>query len=547
MGRAESQNEPISRDFFMTQSAWIIDQLVDQGVTKFCIAPGSRSAPLALAVAEHPRATTTIHYDERGIGFYALGIGKGKKFPAAIITTSGTAVANLLPSVMEAHHSEVPLILLTADRPHELRACGANQTTDQIKLFANAIRFQIDLSPHLLEKDLRSIIAQSFSASLQNPKGPVHINCPFQEPLFHPISCKSKGNPIPCVFPTLSTPPMSTEAKRGVILLGSIPSDPTPVMQLAKRLKWPIFADLLSNAKSKKSEEQIHHFDFLIRSPNTPTPDYLLHFGDRLTSKHVLEWAKETPLIHVSPSPFLQDPARRLTLRVQSDIKPFCDTFQAEGDSSWLTLWKQMDEEIDLLIEEHFQTSPYTEAHAIRDLPKDRPLFLANSMPIRHANHFFFPNPKIPIFANRGLSGIDGNIATAAGIADALQSPLLAFIGDQTALHDLNSLPLIKKQKILLIISNNFGGGIFDHLPVAKSPFLDAVFAASHAWHFEHAAKMFDIPYIRMEKQLGNLPSFGIVELITDRKENHAFLTSLIQKTTQNERKITGYTGSSRI
>ncbi len=515
------------------QAAWIIDQLVAQGVTSFCIAPGSRSAPLALAAASHPNANISVHYDERGLGFYALGYGKGSKFPAAVITTSGTAVANLLPSVMEASQSSTPLILLTADRPHELRACGANQTTDQVKLFSNVVRFQTDLSPHLSEQATRSIIAQGFSCCFQNIPGPVHFNCPFQEPLFHPNSSSSRGNPIPLILPTLSASPMQIQARRGVILLGETSSDPSPILQLAQRLGWPVFADLLSNSRSIQSDSQIRHFDYLIRSQNGLTPDFILHFGGSFISKHILEWQKEIPRAHISPFPSLQDPARRLTLRIQSDIKPFCDTFQAETDPSWLPKWQQLDSQAKILIEEHFQSSVGTESHAIRSLPKDRPMFFANSMPIRDADHFFFPEPCPRIFANRGVSGIDGNIATAAGIAESLDSSLLVFIGDQTALHDLNSLPLIKKHRLLLVISNNFGGGIFDYLPVSKSPYLDTVFTASHCWNFKHAAAMFDIPYVCKERHLENLPPFGIVELITDRKENHRFQSELIQKISQ--------------
>lgn len=517
----------------MSQAFWIIDQLVAQGVTKFCIAPGSRSAPLALAAAAHPNTNITVHYDERGLGFYALGYGKGKKSPAAVITTSGTAVANLLPSVMEAFHSSIPLIILTADRPHELRSCGSNQTTDQIKLFSNVIRFQTELSPHLDEKSIRSIVAQSVFGCFQNPMGPVHLNCPFQEPLFTPDVLSPQGKAIPFFLPTLTTSPLFSQNKKGVILLGATSSDPSPVLELAKKLQWPLFADLLSNARSIPTGEQIRYFDYIIRCNNAMKPDFILHFGDRFISKHILEWAKGTSLLHVSPSPVLQDPARRVTMRIQSDIKPFCESFQADTDAAWLPAWQQMDREIGLLIEQYFNENPFTEAHAVRTLPSDRPIFFGNSMPIRDADHFLFPTHSTQFFANRGVSGIDGNIATAAGIADAIKSPLLVFLGDQTALHDLNSLPLIKKHQILLVISNNFGGGIFDHLPVSKSPFLDTLFTASHTWNFEHAAKMFDIPYVCMKKQLDSLPPFGIIELLTDRKENHRFQKALIEMVEQ--------------
>jgi len=507
----------------MTQATWIIDQLVAQGVTTFCIAPGSRNVPLALAAAEHPQAKIVVHFDERGLGFYALGSTKGSKKPAALIVTSGTAVANLLPSAMEAYYSHTPLILLTADRPHELRDCGANQTADQTKLFASTIRWNQDLSPHLDEKAIRSITAQAVFQSLVL-QGPVHLNCPFQEPLYSPSISISKGDPVAFSFPKLVSPPMQHSARRGVILLGPM-QDPTPVLDLAKRLKWPVFADLLSQARRTPTQEQITHFDFLLSSWKIQ-PDLLLHFGGRFIAKHLPAWAPNAPLIHVSPHTTLQDPERRLTTRVFSDIEPFCASFEAKTDPDWLKTWQEANQETQNSIREHFN-SPFTESHAIANLKGNLPIFFGNSMPIRHADHFFFPENCPLIFANRGLSGIDGNIATAAGIADSLNSPLIAFLGDQTTLHDLNSLPLIKSKKILLIISNNFGGGIFDYLPVGKSPHANTICSAQHEWTFEHAAKMFDIPYTQRSGSLGDLPEFGIIELFTNRVENREFSLSL--------------------
>ena len=509
----------------MKEAFWIIDQLIRQGTTRFCIAPGSRNTPLVIAAAEHPEAETIVHYDERGIGFYALGYGKGAKRPAAVIATSGTATGNLLPSIMEAHHSSVPLLILTTDRPPELRDCGANQTTDQLKMFSNYVRWQADVPPNLTQNYFRSIAAQAVFHATQNPSGPVQLNCQYREPWDFSERKVEIGSPI--LFPTakLVPPPTRVTAKRGVILIGDIDGDPQPILELAARLQWPVFADVLSNARIHPTYEQIRHFDWIIKTSSNLQPDYVLHFGKRLASKKILDW---TPTLHVSPSPFLQDPNRGLAARMQCDIEPFCASFEAGTDSDWLTAWKELDAKMDAVSENQFQIDfPFTEAHAMRRLsellPEDHAVFLANGMPIRDGDRFFFPKKSRGFFGNRGLSGIDGNIATVAGLSDGLDAPVTAFLGDQTCLHDLNSLPLLNKTNhpVVLIASNNFGSGIFSHLPISKWPQFETFMAASHSWRFEEAAKMFGLPYLSFDRL--SFERSALVELFTDRKENHRF------------------------
>ncbi|HLI93963.1 MAG TPA: 2-succinyl-5-enolpyruvyl-6-hydroxy-3-cyclohexene-1-carboxylic-acid synthase [Puia sp.] len=526
----------------MTEAHWIIDQLVQQGVRHFCVAPGSRNTPLVLAAAEHPKIKVHVHYDERGLGFFALGIGKAGRGPAALIATSGTAVGNLLPSVMEAHHTCTPLILLTADRPAELRDCSANQASDQIKIFQPFVRWQVDVPPSLNESYFRSIAAQGYFYARQNPPGPVQINCQYREPFSIPSSTPfplQQGKKIVMEFPKLVGKPVGSKHSKGIILVGRLPdpNDIHSILDLAKRIQWPVFADILSNARLFPTYEQIQSFDWILKKGCDLKPEQILHFGDRLTSKKLLEWLKEVKadMTHVSPYPFLQDPARILTGRVQADIPGFCTHFQAPSDPHWLAGWQNLDSEISSLAESRFaDSSPFTEAHAMRALaraiPSDFSIFLGNGMPIRDADHFLYPKKLKGFFCNRGLSGIDGNIATAAGIAEGLQAPVAAFIGDQATLHDLNSLPLLKKYPVFLIASNNFGSGIFHHLPIAKSPHFETYWAASHNWHFEMAAKMFDIPYMRLdsdpEEALGAVfqtRSSSLTEMITDRTENYLF------------------------
>lgn len=505
---------------------WIIDQLVQQGVSLFCISPGSRNSPLILAAAEHPKARTVVHFDERGLGFYGLGYGKGGKRPAAVLVTSGTSLGNLLPSIMEAHHNCTPLILVTADRPSELRDCGANQTCDQVKIFSPYLRWEVDAPPQQEESYFRSITAQAVFQSLTNPPGPVQINCQFREPFSVSDPPQIQGKPILFSFPRLISEPVEIPSSRGVILLGEIDSDPTPVLNLAKRLKWPLFADILSNARSYPTDEQIFHFDTILKEKNGSKPEFVLHFGKRLTSKKILDWPVD---MHVAREPYLQDPKRTLSIRIQSDIASFCGSFKAPSHPNWLTEWQKKDREINKkLIEQFDALTSCIESKWIKELspliPPNAAVFLGNGMPIREADRFLFPSKTKGFFANRGLSGIDGNIATAAGLIEAIKAPVVAILGDQTCLHDLNSLALLKNttHPLILIISNNFGGGIFSHLPISNAPCFETHIAASHQWNFQKAAEMFSIPYTNSLEGL-SFQTSCIIELITSRKENYQF------------------------
>lgn len=511
----------------MNEAFWLIDQLVQENVTHFCIAPGSRSTPLVLAATHHPKATTRVHFDERGLGFYALGYGKAAQVPAAIIVTSGTAVANLLPSIMEAHHSHTPLIVLTADRPCELRQCGAQQTTDQVKIFSSFLRFEADLPPSLSENYFRSIAAQSVFYALNFPHGPVQLNCQIREPFEIHNPTGKQGRSILFPKPLLNLQEdIHVSQSRGLILIGSLPpSNINPILNLAKRIKWPIFADILSQARSCITEEQILHFDWMIQDLVVP-PDFILHFGGRMTSKNILKWPVS---LRVDPSPDLQDPNRVLCPHIQSDYASFANRFFAPSDPDWFDLLKRLDQNKQLQFLDLFASNPVqTEAswmhHIGQHIPPHSSIFLGNGMPIRDANHFLFPKNSTVFFANRGVSGIDGNIATAVGIAERLQKPMVAILGDQAVLHDLNSLALLKKSSfpITLIVFNNFGGGIFHHLPIREWEHFETHVACSHQWSFAHAASLFDLHYAS-DLDSCSFDRSSLIELTTSRQTNEQF------------------------
>ncbi len=529
----------------MDNGAWcfhLIDQLICQGITRFCIAPGSRSAPLALAAVRHPKAEITVHPDERGIGFFALGCALGSGPPAAVIATSGTAVGNFLPAVMEAHHSSIPLLLLTADRPPELRDAGANQTTDQVKIFQNFLEWEMDLPcpcPSLGEEFIRS---QAAFAAIQAKKGPVQLNCQFREPLFTPPAALKFGREQPYFLPshaptreqiTFAEEKIS-RARRGLILIGRT-SNPKPILDLGERLGWPVFADILSQTAS------IRHFDFAIRGEAAPPPDLVLHFGGRFVSKFLAPWIQkaEADVLHIDASGKRIDTQHVRPARILADPALFCQAIQVQGKTrSYLEAWEEIDRILKETVESCFaEPHPFVEPDFMRQLGSlEATLFLANSMPVRDAA--YFGSPSGPVFCNRGLSGIDGQIATLSGIAAATEKPLVAVLGDQSCLHDLNSLLLLRKIKtpVLLIISNNFGGGVFSYLPIAEEKdHFETLFGAGHDIQFEGIAKMLSIPYVstaKVDRLEDFFPASGprILEIFTSRKENACFQKRVLEK-----------------
>ncbi|MBF8262618.1 MAG: menD [Parachlamydiales bacterium] len=542
----------------MKNSTWahcLIDQLILQGVCDFCIAPGSRSTPLALAAARHKQARIKVHFDERGLGFYALGLSLSQQKPAALIVTSGTAVGNLLPAVMEAHHSRVPLIILTADRPPEHLGCGHTQTTNQTKIFNNFVLWQADLpcpDEFTSENFIRSQASEAVFQAMR--MGPVHLNGPFREPLFSMPEQLPNGLSQPIFHPRHSPDPeavkrarqMISDARRGLILIGRLPpnSNLAPIFALAKQLQWPIMADLLSSARTQqKPNELIIHHDFAIRSKLLPPPDLTIHFGGSFISKALLEWMNKVHVasMHIDSHIERIDPLHLRPTRICADPSLFCQALQCPPRQD--TLYLNECQSIDQLIQKRFEDTflsehPFTEADMMRKLaehlPKNWSVFFGNSMPIRDAEHFFMAQPR-SIFANRGLSGIDGQIATAAGIASHTNAPMMAIIGDQSALHDLNSIALLRRvhQPFLLVISNNNGGGIFSRLPVSSEPVhFDQLYTMSHHLNFENIAKMFNLTYqssLLNWEDLFRHPKPTVLEVFTSHKENAGIEIKILQ------------------
>ncbi len=492
----------------------LFHHLAKCGVEVFCASPGSSSVPLALGLSSLENPRTMVHFDERGMAFHALGIAKASQKPVALFCTSGTAVANLFPAIMEGAMSRIPLIVITADRSQDKYFSGENQTVVQQKIFADYVKFQIDLSlsdPFITEEFLAKMISH---AVFMSQNGPVHINCQVRWPLFSSKEIPQSSAISTHYEKTVSIPTESTLDRwskmfpeKGVIVVGANPykQDISSLFALAEKLGWPIFADILSNCR-ENHPNLIPYYQFMLKEEK---PDCILHFGDGLTSKKLQDWASSSPYyFHVADHSNRHDPKHRVTHRLECDPFVFCEKIlpYVEKKSKWIESWQEKKKKISEKLEEYFAVNTgVSEPKIFWDLTEtlDTPLFLSNSMPVRNADTFLFPKgARHPILSNRGVSGSDGVIATATGVAEGLKKGTLLILGDIAALHDLNSLALVKKSKypVTTMIINNGGGGIFSFLPIAeKKEVFDEFIATIHDFKFTYAAKMFDVPIIEIE------------------------------------------------
>jgi len=533
--------------------AWgqaLVEGLRQLGAARFFLSPGARSAPIAAALGG---CDVTTHYDERGMAFAALGWAMATGRPAVCVTTSGSAVANLLPACVEAFHSNIPLVFLTADRPPELRGTGANQTIQQPGLFGGFVRHAADLpcagDAGALPR-LACELSLAVAAASGSLPGPVHLNVPVREPLLESRTDVREGEmEIPIAGePELFQWPSGFDfakfaSARGVVVVGRLPvaeqGEVGSIMRLAGRLGWPVVADAASGAHLLP--DVIRHADWILQRDDVPAPERVLHFGGALVSKRVGKWlsaCRGEDCVQVRLFPERLDPWHQEPLVIRAGIDRFCKTLEHSSlpaaAASWLECWLRADSAMESAIEAESGTDDFlAEPSILRALAgvavdSLSPVFLGNSMPIRDFDSCAAAaSPRVVnVFANRGASGIDGNIATVAGLAMGSASPLFAVMGDLAALHDLNSLPLLKDLPVTLVIINNGGGGIFRFLPIAVD---ERLLETPHAWEFQGAAEQFGIPH----HKVASLSALGkmlredhsgprLLECRTDRAENHA-------------------------
>jgi 2-succinyl-5-enolpyruvyl-6-hydroxy-3-cyclohexene-1-carboxylate synthase len=537
----------------------LCDELARCGLGHACTSPGSRCTPIVLSLVREPRIRCWSHIDERCAGFFALGAAKASGVPVAVTCTSGTAAANLAPAVIEAFHARVPLIVLTSDRPPELRDVGAGQTIDQLKLYGDAVKwfFEVgvqDASPERL-RWIRALACRAFWTSLAGRPGPVHLNLPLREPLVleQPLPADTTGRPDgrPWVRSVPAPPASGGVARslptRSVIVAGRDERSAglgLAAARFAERAGYPLLADPLSGARHGPAA--IGRYDVLLRDERfvaDTRPDLVIRIGDLPTSKPLRAWlaALETvEQIALDPEAAWQDPSASLTeIRSEDPVRALDRLLPGRpADPDWLSRWRAADDAAGAAIARALGnelSEPLVAARLGAWLPADATLFVASSMPIRDVELFFPGGESTPrVLSNRGANGIDGTVSCAFGVAAAGEGPVVLLIGDVALAHDIGGLLAARRLglAITIVLLNNDGGGIFHFLPVAaEADAFEQHVATPHGLPFAHAAALYGCAYelapnldglrTALERSLHG-PETTLIEVRTDREQNLA-------------------------
>lgn len=558
--------------------AALVDEFYQLGVRHAVFSPGSRSTTMAMLFKEHEGFETYMNIDERSASFMALGIAKAHKEPTVLVCTSGSAVAHYLPAILEAQYTGIPLIVLSADRPHTLLHVGAPQTVDQHKIFGTAVNYFEELAvpqeSHYYTYP-RQVARKSYMKAMDTKKGPVHINVPLFEPLVPELSrnhfeagrssfkvvkpnygsvfdCRHENdlthinNAVDIAHGNDGTNEINDLFKRYeriLILAGpQIDIDEANTIRFfGEALQAPILADPLSNVRGcGTSKVVISTYDALLVGQalwNELKPDCVIQFGQIVVSKRVQQmiasWT-DVEYIEVNPTMDSMNPTGKTTMHVQASIDVFTHLYGKNNNSdTYLNIWRRLDQagkkQLSLAIDE-----PHCfEGRTIRELqeyiPEDGQVFVANSMTIRDFDYFWFSGEsKAVLYGNRGVNGIDGTISTALGLA-ANGRPTYLVTGDLSLFHDLNGLAVAKTHNLNLtiILHNNDGGGIFEYLPQKGTKHFDYLFSTSQGLDYSGAAKLYGCDYTKISSpnelssvlaKIGQETGVHIIEIPTNRE-----------------------------
>jgi 2-succinyl-5-enolpyruvyl-6-hydroxy-3-cyclohexene-1-carboxylate synthase len=511
----------------------LVSGLVAAGVSEAVLSPGSRSSPLALACVRARGLRCHVLFDERSAAFFALGLAKATGRPAALVCTSGSAPANWFPAVIEADEGGVPLLLLSADRPPELTGWGANQTIDQGKLFGAHVRAahalgtpEAEVAPAYLHRLAARAVAEALGAR----PGPVHLNLPFREPLLPVGEPPTPEAPAPVAVSAARRLPEEGAIERlaatlsgqpGAIVCGGGDHPPgfaEAVTRLAGKLDCPLLAEPLSGLRFGPHDRSrlVVRYEAFLRPPAfaaTPRPAWLLRFGTFPVTRALQGWlaaASAATHILVDPAAAWRDPLHASAAVVQADPVELCRALEGRvgpGPGAWGAAFRQAEARASELAARHAEGEEAYEGALIpallAALPEGAHLFCGNSMAIRDLDAFSGSGAKRLCFhGNRGASGIDGNVSTAAGIA-AARGLTLALLGDLACAHDLTGLAAARGQELVLVVVNNGGGAIFGYLPQAGLPEFERAWLAPSGLDFAHAAAAWGLAYRRADSVPG--------------------------------------------
>jgi 2-succinyl-5-enolpyruvyl-6-hydroxy-3-cyclohexene-1-carboxylate synthase len=545
-----------------------VAELAAAGVKHVCACPGSRSTPLAIALAREAGIKLWMHLDERSAAYFGLGLARTLREPVGLLATSGTATANFLPAVAEATLARVPLVVLTADRPHELRDNGAAQTIDQLRLYGPHAKWFFDLpEPDGTRAQLQllaTLAARAVSTATAEPPGPVHLNWPFRDPLTPaPTSIRSAGR-VRVSHPQLAPAreliddlARSLETwPRGLIVVGphDDPSLAVPLARLAARLGYPILADGLSNVRHGAHDRTlvVDTFDAFLRDANTTTqlePDVVVRIGAIPTSKPLLQFLEaSTAARHIVVDPGgWRDPSSQASDLLHVDPSLLCERLAeaalAEPVPDWAATWLALNAASRRAIDAHFaESSELSEGKvfaALRELlPAGAIVFAGNSMPVRDLDSFLMQSDTpLRCLSNRGANGIDGVVSSALGVSAAASGPVVLVVGDVSFYHDLNGLLAARQHALdlLVVLVNNDGGGIFSFLPQADSESVadefELLFGTPHGLDFRAFVEGYGGRFVRVAdwNDFAGAVSNGlergglqVVEVPTERRRNVA-------------------------
>ncbi|MEA2584083.1 MAG: 2-succinyl-5-enolpyruvyl-6-hydroxy-3-cyclohexene-carboxylate synthase [Thermomicrobiales bacterium] len=530
-----------------------VDELARAGVRYACVCPGSRSTPLAIGLAHHPSLRVSVHVDERSAAFFALGMARACGEPVALLCSSGTAAANFLPAIVEAYYARVPLIVLTADRPPELRDVGAAQTIDQLRLYGGHVKWFVDMPvPELIDDLLRHarvVADRAVATARSGPAGPVHLNFPFREPLM-PTGALSEalslldpvahgGRPDNAPYAAASRAPRPPDRRvvaalaadlaatpRGLIVCGpqSNPALAEAVTALATALNYPVLADPLSQVRCGGHDRAliVDSYDAFLRDESIGrelAPEVVLRIGAIPTSKPLALYLQRFPgsrHVLLGGDGDWRDPMRLASDVLDADPCLVCHALadaiavgqhgraSCEWHQTWLAIASATREAIATHLAAEtdlFEGRVFAELADL--LPDGATLFAGNSMPVRDLDTFFpAADRAVTFLANRGANGIDGVVSSALGVAAVSAAPLVLVIGDLSFYHDLNGLLAAKKYglRATIIVLNNDGGGIFSFLPQATTTEQDTfeeLFGTPIGLDVESAAALYGATFAR--------------------------------------------------